>query len=165
MCNRSLKQTAISLSSREAEFYAASACARELRGLAELFKELHFNVPVRLEIGSVSVRRSLQRRRPGGLKHIEIRCFVAVVWELSVAWRTNLQSCPTCHHSSACSPRTKRPHCPTCERKSLFVQLCRRWRLCCAMSAQSALVFLPLEREKVFCGRWHTTLPCLTLFF
>ena len=30
MCNRSLKQTAISLSSCDAEFYAASACAREL---------------------------------------------------------------------------------------------------------------------------------------
>ena len=39
MYNRSLKQTAISLSSCEAEFYAASACARELLGLAELFKE------------------------------------------------------------------------------------------------------------------------------
>ena len=38
-CNRSLKQTAISLSC-EAEFYAASACAGELLGLAELFKEL-----------------------------------------------------------------------------------------------------------------------------
>ena len=36
MCNRSLKQTAISLSSCEAEFYAASACAGELLGLAEL---------------------------------------------------------------------------------------------------------------------------------
>ena len=29
MCNRSLKQTAIGLSSCEAEFYAASACAEE----------------------------------------------------------------------------------------------------------------------------------------
>ena len=38
MCNRSLKQTAISLSSCEAEFYAASACAGELLGLAELSK-------------------------------------------------------------------------------------------------------------------------------
>ena len=37
MCNRSLKQTAISFSSCEAEFYAASACAGELLGLAELF--------------------------------------------------------------------------------------------------------------------------------
>ena len=32
MCNRSLKQTAISLSSCEAEFHAASACAGELLG-------------------------------------------------------------------------------------------------------------------------------------
>ena len=35
MCNRSLKRTAISLSSCEAEFYAASACAGKLLGLAE----------------------------------------------------------------------------------------------------------------------------------
>ena len=50
MCNRSLKQTAISLSSCEAEFCAASACAEELLGLAELFKELHCNVSSRLEM-------------------------------------------------------------------------------------------------------------------
>ena len=49
MRNRCLRQTAISLSSREAEFYAASACSGELLGLAELFKELHYNVSVRLE--------------------------------------------------------------------------------------------------------------------
>ena len=48
MCNQSLKQTAISLSSCEAEFYAANACAGELLGLAELFKELHHDVAVRL---------------------------------------------------------------------------------------------------------------------
>ena len=58
MCNRSLKQTAISLSSCEAEFYAASACAGELLGLAELFKELHCNVAVRLEMGSDSARQT-----------------------------------------------------------------------------------------------------------
>ena len=40
MCNLSLKQTAISLSSCEAGFYAASACAGELLGLAELLQEL-----------------------------------------------------------------------------------------------------------------------------
>ena len=73
MCNRSLKQTAISLSSCEAEFYAASACAGELLGLAELLKELHYKVSVRLEMDSDSARRILQRR-PGGLKHIEMRC-------------------------------------------------------------------------------------------
>ena len=73
MYNRSLKQTAISLSSCEAEFYAASACAGELLGLAELFKELHYNVSVRLEMDSDSARHILQRRGPGGLKHIEIR--------------------------------------------------------------------------------------------
>ena len=49
MCNRSLKQTAISLSSCEAEF-----CAGELLGLAELFKELHYKFAVRLEMDSDS---------------------------------------------------------------------------------------------------------------
>ena len=80
MCNRSLKQTAISLSSCEAEFYAASACVRELLGLAELFKELHYKVSVRLEMDSDSARHILQRRRPGGLKHIEIRCLAIQQW-------------------------------------------------------------------------------------
>ena len=68
MCNRSLKQTAVSLSSCEAEFYAASACAGELLGLAELFKELHNKVSVRLDLDSDSARHILQRRGPGGLK-------------------------------------------------------------------------------------------------
>ena len=62
MCNRSLKQTAISLSSCEAEFYAASAFAGELLGLAELFKELHYKVSVRLDMDSDSARHILQRR-------------------------------------------------------------------------------------------------------
>ena len=61
MCNRSLKQTAISLSSCEPEFYAASACAEELLGLAELFKELHYDLAVRLEMDSDSARHILQR--------------------------------------------------------------------------------------------------------
>ena len=72
LCNRSLKQTAISLSSCEAEFYAASACAGELLGLAELFKELYYKVSVRLEMDSDSARHTLQRKGPSGLKHIEI---------------------------------------------------------------------------------------------
>ena len=38
MCNRSLKQKAISLSSCEAEFHAASACAGELLGFAKQLK-------------------------------------------------------------------------------------------------------------------------------
>ena len=80
MCNRSLKQTAISLSSCEAEFYAASACAGELLGLAELFKELHYKVTVRLEMDSDSARHIPQRRRPGRLKHIEVRCLAAQQW-------------------------------------------------------------------------------------
>ena len=59
MCNRSLKQTAISLSSCEAEFYTASVCAGELLGLPELFKELHYKVSVRLEMNSDSARHIL----------------------------------------------------------------------------------------------------------
>ena len=74
LCNRSLKLTAISLSSCEAELYAASACADELLGLAELFKELHYKVSVCLEMDSDSAHQVLQRGRPGGLKHIETRC-------------------------------------------------------------------------------------------
>ena len=46
MRNRSLKQTADSLSSCEAEYHVANACARELLGLAELFTQLHCNVSV-----------------------------------------------------------------------------------------------------------------------
>ena len=59
MCNRSLKQTAISRSSCEAEFYAASASAGELLGLAELLKELHYKVSVRLGMDSDSARHIL----------------------------------------------------------------------------------------------------------
>ena len=80
MCNRSLKQTAISLSSCEAELHAASACAGDLLGLADFFKELHYNVSVRLEMDSDSARHFLQRRRPSGLKHIEIRCLAIQQW-------------------------------------------------------------------------------------
>ena len=80
MCNGSLKQTAISLSSGEAKFCAASACAGELLGLAELFKQPHYNVSVRLEMDSDSARHILQRRGPGGLKHIEIRCMAIQQW-------------------------------------------------------------------------------------
>ena len=74
MCSRSLKQTAISLSSCGAKFYEASACAGDLLGLAELFKELHYNVSLRFEMDSDSAREILQRRGPGGLEHIEVRC-------------------------------------------------------------------------------------------
>ena len=62
LSNRSLKQTPISLSSCEAEFYAASACAGELLGLAELFKELHYDVAVPLEMDSESATHILQPR-------------------------------------------------------------------------------------------------------
>ena len=49
-------------------------------GLAELFKELHYNVSVRLEMDSDSAPHVLQRRGPGGLKHIEIRCLAIQQW-------------------------------------------------------------------------------------
>ena len=80
ICIRSLKRTAISLSLCEAEFYAASTCARELLGLAEFFKELHYDVAVRLEMDSDSARNILQRRGAGGLEHIEIRCLAIQQW-------------------------------------------------------------------------------------
>ena len=54
MCNRSLKQSVISLSSCE----TASACAGELLGL----EELHYDVTVRLEMDSDPTRHILQRR-------------------------------------------------------------------------------------------------------
>ena len=81
MCNRSLKQTAISLSSCEPEFYAASACAEELLGLAELFKELHYDLAVRLEMDfKLGKTHSAARRGPGGLKQIERRCLAIQQW-------------------------------------------------------------------------------------
>ena len=80
ICNRSLTQTVISLHSCEAQFYAASACAAELLGLAELFKELHLSVSLKLEMDSDSARHVLQRRGPGGLKHIEVRCLALQQW-------------------------------------------------------------------------------------
>ena len=80
MCNRSLKQTAINLSSCEAEFYAGSACAGEFLGHAQLFKELHYNVSVRLEMDSDSTRHIPQRWGPGGLRHVEIRCLAIQQW-------------------------------------------------------------------------------------
>ena len=72
MCSRSLKQTAISLSSCEAGFYAASACAGEFLGFAELFKELHYKVSVRLEVDSDSARHILQRRDQADSKTLEL---------------------------------------------------------------------------------------------
>ena len=72
--NRSLKQTVISLSSYEAELYAASACVAELLGIAEIVKGLPCTLSVKLELDSDSQRHVLQRRGSGGLRHIEIRC-------------------------------------------------------------------------------------------
>ena len=79
MCNRSLKQTAISLSSCEAEFYAVSACAGVLLGLAELFQELHYNVSVRLEMNSDSARHITfySAGDQADSKHVEVRCLSA----------------------------------------------------------------------------------------
>ena len=80
LCSKSLKQTAISLNSCEPEFYATNACARELLGLAELFKELHYKVSIRLEIDSYSPPDVLHRIRTERLKHIEIRCPAMQQW-------------------------------------------------------------------------------------
>ena len=73
LCNRSLKQTAISLSSCEAEFNAGSLCAGKLLGLAELFKELHCNVSVHLELDSDSARHILQREGPDDSSTVDKR--------------------------------------------------------------------------------------------
>ena len=81
MCNRILKQTAISLSSCEAEFYAASAaCAGELLGLAELLKDFHYDVAVRLERTQTRQDTFYSAGDHGGLKHIEIRCLAIQQW-------------------------------------------------------------------------------------
>ena len=108
MCNRCLKQRAISLSSCEAELYAASACAGELLGLPELIEELHHNVPVLLEMDPDSARHILQRRGPGGLKHIEIRCLARQQWirekRLSVDTKNNTADLSTKHLDG---PRTQ----------------------------------------------------------
>ena len=95
LCKLMLKQTVISLSSCEAEFYAAGACAGELLGLAELFKELHYNVSVRLEMDSA--RHILQRRGPGGVKHNEIRCLVFTTMdqkETNIGWTRGYERHP-----------------------------------------------------------------------
>ena len=77
VCNRCLKQTAMSLNSCAAALYAASACGEELLGLAELFKEIPYKFSVRLEVDFDSARQALQRRGPGGL---EISCSAIQQW-------------------------------------------------------------------------------------
>ena len=78
-CNRSLKQTAISFSSCEAEL-----------GLAELFQELHYNVTVRLEMDSDSAPRILQGRgqAPTGWTRGNENEFSGSVHEV-YGWTTN----------------------------------------------------------------------------
>ena len=70
---RGQKQTSVSLCSCEPEFYAASACAGELLGLAELFKERCSSS----RMDSDSARHILQRRGPGGLMHVGKRCWAS----------------------------------------------------------------------------------------
>ena len=60
LCDRSLMQTAISLSSCEAEVFAAIACTETHLGHAELSDELHYKVSVRLQLDSDSARQVLQ---------------------------------------------------------------------------------------------------------
>ena len=78
MCNRSLLQTAISLSPCEAEFYAASACAGDLFRTRRTLQGTSLQNFSSSRNGSA--RHSLQRRGPGGLKHIEIRCLSIQQW-------------------------------------------------------------------------------------
>ena len=73
MCSRSLKQTAISLSSCDAEFHTATACAGKLLGLAELFKELHYNFSVRLGMDSASACHQSPEKVTRALECTEIR--------------------------------------------------------------------------------------------
>ena len=79
----------------EAAFYEASACGGELLGLAELFKELHYKVSVRLEMDSDSARHILQRRRPSGLKHIEMRCLSIQQWIVDTRDRLSVNRADT----------------------------------------------------------------------
>ena len=65
---------------KQRKFYAASACAGELLGLAELFKELQYNVFSSSRDGFRLARHILQRRGQGGLKDIEIRCLAIQQW-------------------------------------------------------------------------------------
>ena len=43
-------------------------------------ENVQHKVSVRLEMDSDPARHTLQRRRPGGLKHIEIRCLSTQQW-------------------------------------------------------------------------------------
>ena len=69
MCNRSLKQTAISLSSCEAEFYAASACAGELLGQSPYNREHARNETILKGTHNTCLRLELH------MNH-NLRCFV-----------------------------------------------------------------------------------------
>ena len=80
LLSKALKQKVKSLSSCEAEFYAASACAIELLGLKEFLQELGFRVVASLYMDSDSARSILKRRGPGGLKHIELRVLAIQDW-------------------------------------------------------------------------------------
>ena len=79
MRNRCLRQTAISLSSREAEFYAASACSGELLGTRRTLQGTSLQ-RFSSSRDSDSARHILQRRGQGGLKHTEIRCLAIQQW-------------------------------------------------------------------------------------
>ena len=57
-----------------------SRCLRRKTGLAGLFKKLDYNVSFRLETDSDSAQHILQRKGPGGLKHIDIRCLATQQW-------------------------------------------------------------------------------------
>ena len=80
MRNRSLRQTAISLSSREAEFYAASACVGELLGLARTLQGTALQRFSSSRDGFRLGKTHSAAQETGGLKHIDIRCLAIQQW-------------------------------------------------------------------------------------
>ena len=72
VCNRSLKQTAISLSSCEAEFLRSQCLRRRTSGFR---RNLQVTSLQRFSsVSSSSARHILWRSGPSGLKHVEVRC-------------------------------------------------------------------------------------------
>ena len=76
----SKKQSAIALSSCEAELYAIASCAKELLGVRTLLLELGFQVVARLGTDSEAARAVAGRRGLGALKHVELRRLAVQSW-------------------------------------------------------------------------------------
>jgi hypothetical protein len=76
----SKKQNIVALSSAEAELYAITICASEALGIAELLRELHFIVDVRIGTDSDAARAITGRSGAGALKHVELRRLCVQDW-------------------------------------------------------------------------------------